>query len=99
MLFESNALKSIKPTYSILMHFSVYLQFGFACCNQPKGLLIKKHNTMKSKQFYEVPEAELLEVMLERHFLESQQNDSDIETATVNNSYNNSDVWGWMNTD
>ncbi len=54
---------------------------------------------MKSKQFYEVPEAELLEVMLERHFLESQQNDSDIETATVNNTYNDPNVWGWMNTD
>lgn len=54
---------------------------------------------MKKSLIYEAPEAELLEVMLERHFLESQQNDSDIETATVNNTYNDPNVWGWMNTD
>lgn len=50
---------------------------------------------MNKKLIYEVPETELLEVKIEKHFLESQQNNSVFETATVNKSYNDPDVWSW----
>ncbi len=53
---------------------------------------------MKNKQFYEAPEAELLEVKFEENILSNPgttEGSSFSESATVTD-HSNSGVWSWM---
>lgn len=52
---------------------------------------------MKNKLFYEVPEAELIEVKFEENILSELSTDgSSIESGTVNNQSNSQNsIWGW----
>ena len=64
---------------------------------QPGTIINKTHNTMKNKLFYEVPEAELIEVKFEENILSELSTDgSSIESGTVNDQSNSQNsIWGW----